>query len=346
MTVSLITGLSGQDGAWLAAALLARGHEVHGTYRRTAERGFARLHALGIADDVRLVLLDLVEESSLLRAVDRVRPDVVWHLGAQSFVGDSFEQPVYTLDVNATGTARLLEAVRTVRPDARWYQASTSEMFGGTDGRPLDEEAPLRPRSPYAIAKVAAHHLVGLARDTWGLRASRGLLFNHESELRGPEFVSRHVTRGVAAIAEGRVDRLVLGNLEARRDWGYAPDYVEAVIRMTERGGDYVVATGVARTVRELVDTAFAAVGVTLDWTGSGAEAVGRDAVGGAVRVVVDPTRFRPSEVHALVGDASRARADLGWSPSTPFETMIGRMVDADRRLLREAAPDGWLARR
>lgn len=333
MTVSLITGLSGQDGAWLAQALLARGHTVHGTYRRGAERTFSRLHTLGIADRVGYVLVDLCEAANVIRAVDRVKPDIVWHLGAQSFVGDSFEQPVYTMDVNATGTARLLDAVRLVRPEARFYQASTSEMFGGTSGAPLDEDAPLVPRSPYAIAKVAAHHLVGLARDTWGLHACRGILFNHESELRGPEFVTRHVTRTVAAIARGEAEVLTIGNLEARRDWGYAPDYVEAMIRMMEQpeAGDYVVATGVAHSVRQLVEAAFAVVDVALSWEGEGASEVGRDARTGRERVRVDAARFRPAEVQTLVGDASKARRALGWTPRVDFAEMVARMVRAER---------------
>lgn len=332
MTVSLITGISGQDGAWLAQALLRRGHTVWGTFRRTAERSFSRLHQLGIEGDVKLALTDLCEASNLLRTMDRVRPDVVWHLGAASFVGDSFEQPTYTFDVNATGTSRLLDAVRAVRPDARFYQASTSEMFGGTDGAALHEGSPLAPRSPYAIAKVAAHQLVGLARETWGLHACRGILFNHESELRGPEFVTRHVSLGVAAIVRGRAEVLTLGNLEARRDWGYAPDFVDAMIRMVEHPtpDDYVVATGVAHSVRELVEAAFACVDVRLAWEGEGADAVGRDAATGRVRVRVDPARFRPAEVHALLGDAGKARRELGWAPTTPFPELVERMVRAD----------------
>ncbi len=332
MTVSLITGLSGQDGAYLARALLARGHQVHGTFRRTAERHFSRLHTLGIQDDVRYELVDLCEAANLVRVMDRVKPDIVWHLGAASFVGDSFEQPTYTFDVNATGTSRLLDAVRLVRPDARFYQASTSEMFGGTDGTPLHEGSPFRPRSPYAVAKLAAHHLVGLAHETWGLYACRGLLFNHESELRGAEFVTRHVTRSVAAIARGRAEPLVIGNLSARRDWGYAPDFVDAMVRMVlhPTPDDYVVATGVAHSVQELIEAAFHEVDIRLVWEGEGADAVARDEVSGALRVKVDPARYRPAEVHALVGDASRARRVLGWAPTVAFPELVARMVRAD----------------
>jgi GDPmannose 4,6-dehydratase len=329
----LVTGVSGQDGAWLARQLLAEGHEVWGTYRRSADRTFGRLHALGIADDVRYVLVDLCEATNLLRAVDKVQPDEVYHLAAQSFVADSFELPVYTLDVDATGTARLLEAVRTAAPGARFYQASTSELFGaaGAGDVLLDEGSPFRPRSPYAVAKLAAHELVGLYRDAHGLHACRGLLFNHESELRGPEFVTRKVTLGVADVVRGRRDALVLGNVEARRDWGYAPDFVDAMVRMLRHPtpDDYVVATGRSASVRDFVTLAFAAAGLALAWEGEGADTVARDAAG-TVRVRVDPALWRPADVGCLRGDASKARRVLGWSPTTSLEQLVERMVAHD----------------
>ncbi|MCB9680180.1 MAG: GDP-mannose 4,6-dehydratase [Alphaproteobacteria bacterium] len=334
MKRALITGISGQDGAWLALHLLRHGYEVHGSFRRGAERTFSRLHRLGIADDIQYVLLELCEATNLVRAVDRTAPDEVYHLAAQSFVGDSFEQPAYTLDVNATGTARLLDAVRTVRPDARWYQASTSEMFGaaGAGDTLLDEHAPMVPRSPYAIAKLAAHHMVGLHREAYGTFAARGILFNHESALRGPEFVTRKVTRAVAAIALGHQQVLTLGNLEARRDWGHAPEYVDAMHRMlqAERGDDFVVATGRAESVRTFVELAFAAIDVSLAWRGTGSDTVGVEVGTDTVRVRIDPSLYRPAEVGWLRGDASKAARLLGWRPQVGLEELVHRMVRAD----------------
>lgn len=334
MKRALVTGISGQDGAWLSRHLLQRGYEVWGSYRRGAERTFSRLHALGIADDIRYVLLEMTEASNLLRALDAVQPDEIYHLAAQSFVGDSFQQPAYTLDVNATGTARLLDAMRMVSPQAKLYQASTSEMFGasGEGDTLLDEHAPFAPRSPYAVSKLAAHHLVGLAREADGLFTCRGVLFNHESELRGTEFVTRKITHAVAAIAQGRRDHVALGNLEARRDWGYAPDFVDAMWRMLQHPtpDDYVVATGHAASVRDFVERAFAAIDVTLAWEGTGTDEVGRDTRSGTVRVRVDPAFYRPAEVHWLRGDASKAQRLLGWRATTPLDDMVERMVRWD----------------
>lgn len=329
----LVTGLSGQDGAWLARQLLEQGDVVYGAFRRSAERSFDRLHKLGVADDVQYVLVDLCEPGNLIRALDQVQPDEIYHLAAQSFVGTSFEQPAYTMDVNATGTARLLDAVRTVCPTTRFYQASTSEMYGdaGAGDRALDESAPFAPRSPYAISKVAAHHLVGLARDAHGLHACRGILFNHESELRGPEFVTRKISRAAAAIAQGRQDVLTLGNLDARRDWGHAAEYVDAMVRMVRHDtpDDYVVATGVATSVRTFASLAFAAAGMHLDWEGEGLSEVGRD-TSGRIRVVVDPAFYRPADVGWLRGDASKAARVLGWRASIDVATLAEHMVRAD----------------
>ena len=331
----LITGISGQDGAFLARQLLARGDEVWGTYRRGAERTFSRPTALGIHDQLRYALVDMAEAGNLIRTLDRTQPDAIYHLAAQSFVGDSFEQPTYTFDVNATGTARLLDAARTVVPRARVYQASTSEMFGDVKGEAvLDEDGAFRPRSPYAISKLAAHHLVGVHRDAYGLFGCRGILFNHESELRGTEFVTRKITRAVGAVARGEPGVLALGNLDARRDWGYAPEYVDAMVRMMSQDApdDYVIATGRAASVREFATLAFAAIDVTLVWSGAGVDEVARDAATGALRVRVDPTFWRPAEVGWLRGDASKASRQLGWTATTALESLVRRMVDHDVR--------------
>lgn len=331
----LITGISGQDGAFLARQLLARGDEVWGTYRRGAERTFSRPTALGIHDRLHYALVDMAEAGNLIRTLDRIQPDAIFHLAAQSFVGDSFEQPAYTLDINATGTARLLDAVRTVVPQARYYQASTSEMFGDVRGEAvLDEDGAFRPRSPYAISKLAAHHLVGVHRDAYGLFACRGILFNHESELRGAEFVTRKITRAVGAVARGEPAVLALGNLDARRDWGYAPEYVDAMVRMLDQDApdDFVIATGRAASVREFATLAFAAIGVTLVWSGQNADEVARDAATGALRVKVDPTFWRPAEVGWLRGDASKAARVLGWTATTALEGLVQRMVVYDTR--------------
>lgn len=333
MSRVLVTGVSGQDGAWLAQRLLADGHEVWGGFRRSSRDEVSRLDALGLADRIHPVAVEMCEDANLLRTLRRIQPDAIYNLAAQSFVATSFDQPVYTGQVNALGVARLLEAVREVCPETRLYQASTSEMFGiaGTEGL-LDEHSPFRPRSPYAVAKVYAHHLVANYRDAYGLFACSGILFNHESPLRGPEFVTRKITRAVAAIARGQQDHVALGALDAARDWGWAPEYVDAMVRMVEADhpADYVVATGVAHTVRDFARVAFAAVDVELAFEGDGLDEVGRCTRTGAVRVRVDPRWFRPSDVPVLRGDASRARQHLGWQPQVDFPTLVERMVHAD----------------
>lgn len=330
---ALITGITGQDGAYLARHLLDRGVTVWGAVRQSARDGAARLRALGIADDVRDVLVEMTEPGNLLRALSRIQPDEVYHLAAPSFVGASFEQPAYVLDVIATGTARLLDAVRTVAPGTRVYHASTSEMFGaaGEDGL-LSEDSPFRPRSPYAVAKCAAHQLVALSRDTDGLWACSGILFNHESPLRGTQFVTRHISRRVAAIVRGEAADLRLGNLDARRDWGWAPEYVDAMHRMLQQDAprDLVIATGQDASVREFTTAAFEAAGIGIDWRGEGASEVGSDRESGVVRVRIDAARYRPAEVHRLRGDASRARAALGWTPSKAWRDVAHAMVAAD----------------
>jgi GDPmannose 4,6-dehydratase len=314
MKRALITGITGQDGSYLAELLLAKGYDVHGVVRRSSSDTRGRISHLPA---VTLHRGDMADGGSIARIVHDVEPTEVYNLAAQSHVGESFGQPEYTGDVTGVGTLRLLEAVHWYAPGARFYQASSSEMFGGMLGTaPQDEETPFHPRSPYGCAKVYAHHAAVNYRESYGLHASCGILFNHESPRRGEEFVTRKIARAVGRIAAGRQDKLHLGNLDAKRDWGFAKDYVEAMWLMLqqETPDDYVIATGETHTVREFCELAFARVG--LRWE---------------EHVVVDPALFRPAEVDLLLGDASKAREVLGWEPRVCFRDLVNDMVDAER---------------
>jgi GDPmannose 4,6-dehydratase len=336
--LALITGITGQDGAYLAAWLLERGYRVVGGYRRTSTLDLWRLQELGIAERVDLVPLELLEFNNLLDVLRRYSPHEVYHLAAQSFVGVSFSQPLLTAEVTGLGTLRLLEALRVAAPEARFYQASTSEMFGGVGGAaPQDEATAFHPRSPYGVAKLFAHWSTVNAREAWGLHASCGILFNHESPLRGIEFVTRKITHTLAQMRAGVSTMLRLGNLEARRDWGYAPDYVRGMWLMLQQShaDDYVLATGESHTVREFVERAAVAAGFRLEWEGEGAGTVGRDMTSGQILVSVDPALYRPAEVFSLRGDPRKARERLGWSASTSFDRLIEIMVEADLRRVR-----------
>jgi GDPmannose 4,6-dehydratase len=324
---ALISGITGQDGSYLAELLLAKGYEVHGLIRRSSSFSTGRIEHLyqdPHEQGVRLFLhySDLSDASSLITTLNRVRPDEVYNLGAQSHVKVSFEMPEFTADSTAMGTLRLLEAVRHVDHEVRFYQAGSSEMFGAVAERPQRESTQFRPRSPYAVSKVFAHQMTVQYREAYGLFATNGILFNHESPRRGATFVTRKVTRAVAAITAGTMDTLYLGNLDARRDWGYAPEYVEAMWRMLQHGqpDDFVVATGEMHSVREFVELAFSLVG--RDWND---------------HVVIDPRYFRPTEVDELCGDASKARHELGWASTTSFVDLVRIMLEAD---LREAGMD------
>jgi GDPmannose 4,6-dehydratase len=317
---ALITGITGQDGSYLAELLLAKSYEVHGLMRRSSsfstgriEHLYADPHASG--GRLHLHYADLTDSSSLMSHLHAVKPDEVYNLGAQSHVKVSFEMPEFTADSVAMGTLRLLEAIRTADWPIRFYQAGSSEMYGAVRESPQTETTPFNPRSPYAVAKVFAHHITVDYRDAYGLHASNGILFNHESPRRGATFLTRKVTRGVAAIVAGSADKLYLGNLDAQRDWGYAPEYVEAMWRMLQQDApsDYVIATGEMHTVREFVERAFALVG--LDWQ---------------AHVEIDPRYFRPTEVDELRGDAAKAERELGWRPTTTFEGLVRLMLSAD----------------
>ncbi|MDG4784352.1 GDP-mannose 4,6-dehydratase [Micromonospora sp. WMMD1102] len=314
---ALITGVTGQDGSYLAEQLAADGHEVYGLIR--GQRNPRRAWIEGLVPGIRLVDGDLLDQSSLQHVLAAVRPEVVYNLGALTYVGMSWQQPAVMTEVTGLGVLRLLEAIRVVDPAIRLVHASSSEMFGAVREMPQNELTPFNPRSPYGVAKVFAHHTVVNYRESYGLHASTAMMFNHESPRRGPEFVTRKVSLAAAAIATGRQFRLSLGNLDARRDWGWAPDYMRALPLMAARPepGDWVLATGETRSVRELVETAFAVAG--LAWRRY---------------VRVDPALYRPADVEVLCGDASKAAAELNWKPTVGFAELVARLVDHD---LREA---------
>ncbi len=333
---ALITGITGQDGSYLAELLLGRDYEVHGLVRRASTLNRQRIDHLRADPDFqhRLTLHygDLGDTESLTTVMRRVQPHEIYHLAAQSHVGISFKMPTYTGDTSGLGTVRLLEAVRQIDPTARFYQASSSELFGLAAETPQRETTPFHPRSPYAVAKLYAYWATVNYREAYGLFAVNGILFNHESPRRGENFVTRKITRAVAEIVAGRRASVALGNLEARRDWGFAGDYVDAMWRMLQADEpvDYVIGTGEAHSVRDLATHAFAAAGIELAWEGTGMDEVGRERATGTVRVTVDPRYFRPSEVDFLLADPTRARLELGWQPKVGFEELVRMMVAAD----------------
>jgi GDPmannose 4,6-dehydratase len=335
---ALVTGVTGQDGAYLAELLLARGYEVHGIKRRASSFNTKRIDHLyrdPHEPDVRFFLHhgDVTDSSSLIRIMQQVQPDEVYNLAAQSHVAVSFEQPEYTADTNALGTLRLLEAIRILgmQQRTRFYQASTSEMYGMVQEVPQRETTPFYPRSPYAAAKLYAYWITVNYREAHGIHASNGILFNHESPVRGENFVTRKITRGLARIKLGLQSCLYLGNLDARRDWGHARDYVLAqwLILQQDQPGDYVIASGIQHSVRDFVTAVAKEMDIPLTWRGSGLEEQGVDA-GGRVIVAVDPRYFRPSEVDTLLGDASKAKRELGWEATIGFDELVREMAAAD----------------
>jgi GDPmannose 4,6-dehydratase len=326
----LITGITGQDGSYLAELLLEKGYRVFGLVRRSSTESFERI--AHIQDQLTLLPGDLLDQNSLIDAVKEAEPDEVYNLAAQSFVQTSWSQPVLTGEFTALGVTRMLEAVHLVRPEARFYQASSSEMFGHCVEVPQRETTPFHPRSPYGVAKVYGHYITVNYRESYGLFACSGILFNHESPRRGLEFVTRKVTDGVARIKLGLGGPLRLGNLEAQRDWGFAGDYVRAMWLMLQQEvpDDYVVGTGQAHSVREFVEQACAAAELPLVWEGTGLEEVGRNPVTGEVIVCIDRRYFRPAEVNLLLSDPTKARQTLGWRPEVSFEELVRQMVEAD----------------
>ncbi len=336
---ALITGVTGQDGAYLSELLLAKGYTVHGVKRRASSFNTSRIdHLVRDPHDAgsrfHLHYGDLTDATNLIRLLQEIRPDEIYNLAAQSHVRVSFETPEYTANADGIGTLRLLEAMRILGlgTTSRFYQASTSELYGLVQEVPQRETTPFYPRSPYAAAKLYAYWITVNYREAYGYHASNGILFNHESPLRGETFVTRKVTRAVAAIHLGYSSRLWVGNLDAERDWGHAKDYVEGMWRMLQQDapGDYVLATGVKHSVRKLIEVSFAEIGRSIVWEGAGVDEVGRDAASGDILVSIDPRYFRPTEVDLLLGDPSKAERELGWKARISFEEMIREMVASD----------------
>jgi GDPmannose 4,6-dehydratase len=334
---ALITGASGQDGAYLSKFLLEKGYKVFAAVRRTSGADFWRFRELAIEHDIDVVMLELAEESNLSRVIGKLQVDELYNLAAQSFVATSFEQPIYTSEIDAIGVCRLLEAIRIASPTTRFYQASTSEMFGRVITTPQNENTPFYPRSPYGVAKLYAHWLTVNYREAYGLFACSGILFNHESPLRGPEFVTRKVTIGLAEIRKGRRDVLRLGNLNPRRDWGFAGDYVAGMWMMLNapQADDYVLGTGQTWSVRDFVTKAAASLNFDLEWTGGGVDEKGIDRRTGRTVIEVDPSFYRPAEVDHLVSDPTKARTVLGWRAEMSFENLVEMMARADHDRIR-----------
>jgi GDPmannose 4,6-dehydratase len=346
MNRALITGITGQDGAYLADFLLKKGYEVHGIKRRASSFNTARVDHLyrdPHEQDVRFMMHygDLTDSTNLIRIIQEIQPDEVYNLGAQSHVKVSFETPEYTANVDGLGTLRILEAIRILKMEekTRFYQASTSELFGKVQEIPQKETTPFYPRSPYGVAKLYAYWITVNYREAYGMYACNGILFNHESPVRGETFVTRKITRALARIKIGLQDTLYLGNLDARRDWGHARDFVEMqwLMLQQDKPEDYVIATGIQYSVRELIEIAAQQLGISIRWEGEGAEEKGLEEKTGQVVIAVDPGYYRPTEVNELLGDAGKAREKLGWVPGTSFEEMIAEMIEAD---MEEAQKD------
>jgi GDPmannose 4,6-dehydratase len=336
MKIAIVTGITGQDGAYLAELLLSKDYTVYGTYRRTSSVNFWRIEELGIRDhpQLRLVEHDLTDLSASIRLLEQSDADEVYNLAAQSFVGVSFDQPITTAEITGIGPVNLLEAVRIVEPKVRFYQASTSEMFGKVQAVPQSEDTPFYPRSPYGAAKLYAHWMTVNYRESYGIFGSSGILFNHESPLRGREFVTRKITDSVAKIKLGKLDCVALGNLDAKRDWGFAREYVDAMWRMlqADEPDTFVVATNRTETVRDFVRMAFKAADIDIDFSGSGENETAVDTTSGKTVMRVDPRFYRPAEVDLLIGDSAKAKAKLGWEATTSLEELCRIMVEADLR--------------
>ena len=339
-SISLITGITGQDGAYLAQLLLEKGYTVYGTYRRTASTNFWRIEELGIRQHPKLYLVeyDLTDLGASIRLLQQTEATEVYNLAAQSFVGVSFDQPMATAQITGLGPLNLLEAIRIVNPKIRFYQASTSEMFGKVQAIPQCEQTPFYPRSPYGVAKLYAHWMTINYRESYDMFATSGILFNHESPLRGLEFVTRKITNAVARIHLAKQATLELGNLNAKRDWGYAKDYVEGMWRMlqADEPDTFVLATHRTETVRDFVNMAFKAVAIQLDWQGKEESEQGIDTCSGKVLVKINPKFYRPAEVGLLIGNPAHAQEKLGWKPKTTLEQLCCMMVEADLRRVQQ----------
>ena len=334
MKRALITGITGQDGSYLAELLLEKGYEVYGIMRRKSVVDYGNVEH--IKDKIHFIYADMTDPISLITAMKISQADEVYNLAAQSFVATSWEQPLATADIDALGVTNMLEAIRTVKPEAHFYQASTSEMFGLVQEMPQKETTPFYPRSPYGVAKLYGHWITKNYRESYGMFACSGILFNHESERRGKEFVTRKITDAVARIKQGVQDHLELGNMDSKRDWGHSRDYVKAMWLMLQQDtpDDYVIATNETRTVREFVETAFRCVGMEIEWSGAGVDEVGKDKATGKVVVKVNKNFFRPAEVDVLLGNPEKAEKNLGWVREISFAELVERMVKNDMELV------------
>jgi GDPmannose 4,6-dehydratase len=329
---AFITGITGQDGAYLSEFLLKKGYKVYGGYRRTSSPNFWRLEELGILNDIELVEVDILDTGNLIRAFDRIKPLEIYNLAAQSFVAVSFEKPVLTGEITAIGVTRVLEAIRIVNPGIKFYQASSSEMFGKVQETPQKETTPFYPRSPYAAAKLYGHWITINYRESFNIFGCSGILFNHESPLRGIEFVTRKISYAVAMINKGRQEYFEIGNMDAKRDWGHAGEYVQGMWMMLQRSvpDDYILATNETHSVREFIEHSFKHIGISIIWKGTGVDETGCDAATGKTLVKINPKFFRPGEVDLLLGDYSKAKSLLGWSPAMKFEKLVQCMVQRD----------------
>lgn len=329
---ALITGINGQDGAYLAALLLEKGYDVYGADRRRVDSFSWRLQELGIHDKVKHIYMDLLEFNNIYNVIKKVQPDEVYNLAAQSFVAISFEQPLLTSDVDGMGVLRILEAIKAINPKIKYYQASTSEMFGKVQETPQKETTSFHPRSPYGVAKLYAHWITKNYRESYGIFACSGILFNHESPFRGIEFVTKKITNQVARIKLGLAEKITLGNIDAQRDWGYAKDYVEGMWKMLQHDtpDDYVLATGKTTTIRRFVELAFDYIGIKIKWEGRGVNEKGYDAATGRLLVDISSEFYRPCEVDLLIGDATKAKQLLQWQATTKLEELVGLMIDYD----------------
>ncbi len=330
MKSALITGITGQDGSYLAELLLEKGYDVYGIIRRKSVADYG--NAAHIKEKIHFIYADMTDLVSLIHAMERSQADEIYNLAAQSFVGISWEQPFATTDIDAVGVTNMLEAIRTVKPEARFYQASTSEMFGLVQEVPQTENTPFYPRSPYGVAKLYGFWITKNYRESYGMYACSGILFNHESERRGKEFVTRKITYAVAEIKKGVRDHIELGNLDAKRDWGHAKEYVYAMWLMLQQSepDDYVIATNETRTVREFVETAFRIVDIVIEWKGTGVDEIGRDKNNGKILVKINPKLFRPAEVAILLGNPRKAENKLGWHRTISFYELVAKMVEND----------------
>ncbi|MEC7830168.1 MAG: GDP-mannose 4,6-dehydratase [Pseudomonadota bacterium] len=329
---ALITGITGQDGAYLSNLLLDKGYEVYGAVRRTSSINTGRLSDLGILEKINIVTMDLSEITNIQRVIEEIEPDEIYNLAAQSFVQTSFDQPIYTSEIDAIGVSRILEVIRTMGGKSKFYQASTSEMFGKVQDSPQTEKTPFYPRSPYGVSKLYGHWMTVNYREAWNIHACSGILFNHESPLRGIEFVTRKISLGVAQIAKGKKENISLGNLNAERDWGFAGDYVEAMWLMLQQKDpkDYIIATGETNSVRNFAEKAFKVIDIDIEWVLNDRSEIGKCKKTGKELVKVNKDYNRPAETDHLLGDASLAKNEIGWEPSVNFNSLIEMMVRKD----------------